>query len=57
MDFQKLIDNLKHESRMFSYDEKYSESLVLDAIIRSLENALDKRDAPSYIEIDSEAPF
>lgn len=57
MDSQKLIDNLKFESRMFSYEDKYSEHYVLEAIIKSLEDALDNSDAPSYIEMDSEAPF
>lgn len=57
MDFHKLIDNLKHESRMFSYEEKHSEYLVLEAIIKSLEDALDNSNTQCYIDMDSEAPF
>jgi len=57
MDFHKLIDNLKHESRMFSYEEKYSEYLVLEAIIKSLEDALDNNNTQCYVDMDSEAPF
>lgn len=57
MDFHKLIDNLKHESRMFCYEDKYSEHYVLEAIIKSLEDALDNSNTQCYIDMDSEAPF
>ncbi len=58
MDFHKLIDNLKHESRMFCYEDKYSEHYVLEAIIKSLEDALDNKDSQPYIEMDNdEIPF
>ena len=59
MDFNKLLDNLKFESRMFLYSETgHSEYLVLDAIIRSIEDALDYKDSQPYVEMDNdEAPF
>jgi ribonuclease HI len=42
---------------MFSYENKHSEYLVLEAIIKSLEDALDNSNTQCYIDMDSEAPF
>jgi hypothetical protein len=60
MDFHKLIDNLKHERNMFLCysSDMGSEYLVLEAIIKSLEDALDNKDSQPYVEMDNdEAPF
>lgn len=44
---------------MFLYSETgHSEYLVLDAIIRSIEDVLDNKDSQPYVEMDNdEAPF
>lgn len=57
MNADKLLENLKYEARSFALWDKHIEANLLDAVIRALEDALDKVPVDDYSSDNEEAPF
>jgi hypothetical protein len=57
MNTEKFLENLKYEARSFALWDKHLEANLLDAVIRALEDALDKVPVDDYSSDNEEAPF
>jgi hypothetical protein len=55
MNTDKFLENLKYEARSFALWDKHIEANVLDAIVKALEDSLDKQAPEHYTE--DEQPF
>ncbi len=57
MNADKFLENLKYEARSFALWDKHIEANLLDAIIRALEDALDKVPVEDDSSDNEEVPF
>lgn len=57
MNADKFLENLKYEARSFALWDKHIEANLLDAIVRALEDALDKVPVEHDSSDNEEAPF
>jgi hypothetical protein len=57
MNTEKFLENLKYEARSFALWDKHLEANLLDAVIRALEDALDKVPVDDYSSDNEETPF